>query len=163
MSANSITCPISSIEYYNQDTRRVVLDVPEGNDVSFNAGQYLQMVLPHKKCPFSIASSPHLKNQIELHIRPTPGSEDSIVIEELLDTAKEIEIEAPLGDCFMSSAPDNTLFCCPVRLRLSVWSSRSVLRDIDQLLQYFDQPLSVLQSNLKFFNSCFEVFDPIIL
>ena len=97
MSANSVTCSINSIEYYNKDTRRVLLDVPPGNDVSFSAGQYLQMVLPHKKCPFSIANSPHLKNQIELHIRPTPGSEDSTVIEALLDNAKEIEIEAPMG------------------------------------------------------------------
>ena len=109
MSANSVTCSINSIEYYNKDTRRVLLDVPPGNDVSFSAGQYLQMVLPHKKCPFSIANSPHLKNQIELHIRPTPGSEDSTVIEALLDNAKEIEIEAPMGDCFMTSPPDNTL------------------------------------------------------
>jgi CDP-4-dehydro-6-deoxyglucose reductase len=106
---NSITCPISSIEYYNHDTRRVLLDLPPGENVSFSAGQYLQMVLPHKKCPFSIASSPHLQHQIELHIRPTAGSEDSAVIEALLDEAKAIEIEAPLGDCFMTSAPKNPL------------------------------------------------------
>ena len=109
MSANSVTCSINSIEYYNQDTRRILLDVPAENNISFRAGQYLQMVLPHKKCPFSIANSPHLKNQIELHIRPTPDSEDSTAIEELLDNAREIEIEAPLGDCFMTSPPDNTL------------------------------------------------------
>ena len=102
MPANSVTCSINSIEYYNQDTRRILLDVPPGNDIRFRAGQYLQMILPHKKCPFSIANSPHLKNQIELHIRPTPDSEDSTVIEELLDNAREIEIEAPLGDCFIT-------------------------------------------------------------
>jgi len=106
---NSITCPISSIDYYNHDTRRVLLDLPPGADVSFHAGQYLQMILPHTKCPFSIANSPHLKNQIELHIRPTPGSEDSTAIEEILNNATEIEIEAPLGDCFITSPPDNTL------------------------------------------------------
>ena len=109
MSANSVTCSINSIEYYNQDTRRILLDVPPENNISFRAGQYLQMVLPDRKCPFSIANSPHLKNQIELHIRPTPDSEDSTVIEELLDNAREIKIEAPLGDCFMTSPPDNTL------------------------------------------------------
>jgi len=109
MSANSVTCSINSIEYYNKDTRRILLDVPLDNDISFHAGQYLQMVLPHKKCPFSIANSPHLKNQIELHIRPTPDSEDSTVIEKLLDNAREIEIEAPLGDCFMTTPPDKTL------------------------------------------------------
>ena len=109
MSANSVTCSINSIEYYNQDTRRILLDVPPENNISFRAGQYLQMVLPDRKCPFSIANSPHLKNQIELHIRPTPDSEDSTAIEELLDNAREIEIEVPLGDCFVTSPPDNTL------------------------------------------------------
>ena len=105
----SIKCPISSIDYYNHDTRRVVLDLPPGETVSFQAGQYLQMVLPHKKCPFSIASSPKLAGQIELHIRPTPDSEDSTVIESLLDAKSEIEIEAPLGDCFLTEKPAGPL------------------------------------------------------
>ena len=86
-----------------------MLDIPAGESISFHAGQYLQMVLPHKKCPFSIASSPHLKDQIELHIRPTPNSEDSTVIEALLDSAEMIEIEAPLGDCFIESPPERPL------------------------------------------------------
>ncbi len=105
----TLTCPIHSIENYNKDTRRVVLDLPADADIEFSAGQYLQLVLPEKKCPFSIASSPHLKNQLELHIRPTPGSDDSIMIEALLDDASELEIEAPLGDCFLSSRPENPL------------------------------------------------------
>jgi len=104
-----ITCPIASIDWYNEDTRKILLDLPAGKDVTFHAGQYLQMVLPQKKCPFSIASSPHLKGQLELHIRPTPGSEDSALIEELLDNAKEIEIQVPLGDCFLTEKPENPL------------------------------------------------------
>ena len=104
-----IICPISSIEHYNQDTRRVMLDLPPGEDVSFYAGQYLQVVLPGKQCPFSIASSPHLRNKLELHIRPTPGSDDSTLVEALLDSATEIEIQVPLGDCFLHEQPGNTL------------------------------------------------------
>ncbi|MBL6689791.1 MAG: NAD(P)H-flavin reductase [Pseudomonadales bacterium] len=104
-----ITCPIASIDWYNEDTRRILLDLPAGEDVTFHAGQYLQMVLPQKKCPFSIASAPHLKGQLELHIRPTPGSEDSAIIEELLDNAREIEIQVPLGDCFLTEKTDNPL------------------------------------------------------
>lgn len=104
-----ITCPIASIDWYNEDTRKILLDLPAGEDVTFSAGQYLQMVLPQKKCPFSIASAPHLKGQLELHIRPTPGSEDSALIEELLDNAREIEIQVPLGDCFLTEKPNNPL------------------------------------------------------
>ena len=105
----SYKCSVSAIDYYNHDTRRIMLDLPPGESVSFEAGQYLEMVLPHKKCPFSIASAPTLTNQIELHIRPTPGSEDSIVIEALLDSQSDIEIQAPLGDCFLSGPPGTPL------------------------------------------------------
>ncbi len=104
-----VICPISSINYFNRDTRQIFIDLPPDEDVTFHAGQYLQMVLPHKKCPFSIASSPGLKGQIELHVRPTPGSEDSIAIEALLDDARELEIELPLGDCFLTEPPGKPL------------------------------------------------------
>ena len=110
----SLTCSISLIENYNEDTRRVLLNLPPNEAVSFRAGQYLQVLLPEKKCPFSIASSPHLEGQVELHVRPTPGSDDSTAIESLLDKAAkskttEIEIEMPLGDCYVTEAPDRPL------------------------------------------------------
>lgn len=102
-----VSCPISSIEYFNHDTRQVFIDLP--GDVSFHAGQYLQIVLPNKKCPFSIASTPHLKGKAELHVRPTPGSEDSVAIEALLNEARVLDVEIPLGDCFLEAPPGNTL------------------------------------------------------
>lgn len=102
-----LTCPIRSISYFNHDTRQIFVDVPD--ELSFKAGQYLQLILPNKKCPFSIASSPHLKGQIELHVRPTPGSDDSVAIEALLNDATALDIELPLGDCFLAEPPGNTL------------------------------------------------------
>ena len=104
-----INCPISSIELYKPDIRRLLLSVPEGEDTSFKAGQYLEMVLPHKNFPFSIANSPHTTGTIELHVKPTLDSEDSVAIEQFLDTADHIEVEIPLGDCFIESTPDKTL------------------------------------------------------
>ena len=104
-----INCPISSVELYKPDIRRLLLSVPEGEFTGFKAGQYLEMVLPQKNFPFSIANSPHTTGTIELHVKPTPDSEDSIVIEQFLDTADNIELEIPLGDCFIESTPDETL------------------------------------------------------
>jgi CDP-4-dehydro-6-deoxyglucose reductase len=105
-----VTCPVISIEYYNEDTRQVLLQLPEPNEIEFKAGQYLEMILPSKKCPFSIASSPERKGVIELHIRPTPNSDDSVEIESLLNSnPAHIEIEFPKGDCFLEKAPTNTL------------------------------------------------------
>ena len=105
----SLTCPIRSMEHYNHDTRRVLLDLPSGETADFKAGQYLKLVLPDKKCPFSIASSPRLTDQIELHIRPTPDSDDSVAIEAALDNEKALTIELPFGDCYLETAPSNPL------------------------------------------------------
>ena len=85
------------------------MDVPPGADLSFNAGQYLELHIPEKKCPFSIASSPHQRDLIELHIRPTPGSEDSQHIEAILDNARELTITIPKGDCYLTSSPPGPL------------------------------------------------------
>ena len=67
------------------------------------------MILPDRKCPFSIASAPGAKNLIELHVKPTPNSEDSVAIEKLLDTAKYMDIEIPKGECFVIDKPAGPL------------------------------------------------------
>lgn len=99
----TLSCPIRSKEYLNSDTRRLILERPE--PATFDAGQYLQIVTPEKKYPFSIASSPRETDIIELHIRPTPGSADSDRIEAVLDDAEILDIEIPLGDCFIKERP----------------------------------------------------------
>ena len=107
-------CTIGAIDYYNHDTRRVLLEMPAGEVTDFRAGQYLHVLLPGKECPFSIANSPQITDKIELHVRPTPESEDSLAIEALLDQAilkpnTKIEIEMPLGDCYITEAPSSPL------------------------------------------------------
>lgn len=107
---NRITCPIHAINYYNEDTRQILLKLPEGQLIDFKAGQYLEIVLPSgKKCPFSIASPPEIRDTIELHVKPTPDSSDSVEIESLLDKGEPLDLELPKGDCFLDAAPGNTL------------------------------------------------------
>ena len=107
---NRLVCAIESIDYLNHDTRRVILSFPDGSaGLTFKAGQYLNVVLAEKLCPFSIASPPELKGKVELHIKPTPGSDDSVEIEKLLDEATTLEIELPIGDCYVEQAPKGTL------------------------------------------------------
>ena len=107
---NRFVCAIESIDYLNHDTRRVILSLPDGSArLGFKAGQYLNVVLAEKRCPFSIASPPELKGKVELHIKPTPGSDDSIEIEKLLDEATTLEIELPIGDCYVEQAPKGIL------------------------------------------------------
>jgi len=105
-----VRCTIRSIEHFNANTRKVILELPadalaelNGRQPSpcFKAGQYLNIVLSGRACPFSIASSPDTTDTIELHIRPTPGSEDSVEIEALLDQGTFLDIDLPVGDCYV--------------------------------------------------------------
>lgn len=103
-------CTIRATERFNANTRKVILELPEDAivnlrgrepDSCFKAGQYLNIVLSGRSCPFSIASSPDIADTIELHIRPTPGSEDSVEIEALLDQGTFLDVDLPVGDCYI--------------------------------------------------------------
>jgi CDP-4-dehydro-6-deoxyglucose reductase, E3 len=98
-----LTCKIRSVDHCNADTRRVLLEIPAGASFNFKAGQYLNIVVAGKPCPFSIASSPEIKDTIELHVRPTPGSADSVEIEKLLDSADQLHITYPMGECYIDT------------------------------------------------------------
>ena len=45
-------CEINSVKNYQGDTRKIILSLPEGNDLKFFAGQYLQIITPEKEVPF---------------------------------------------------------------------------------------------------------------
>ena len=102
-----ITCPIQSVTHLNHDTRQILLDT--GTGIDFKAGQYLEVISGSKRFPFSIASAPSKSPVVELHVRPTPDSEDSDQFEALLDSANELTITAPKGDCFIETAPNKPL------------------------------------------------------
>ena len=104
------------------------LRAPDGESINYKAGQYLEMILPDRKCPFSIASAPSMSNLIELHVKPTPNSEDSEAIEKLLDTAAFIDIEAPKGDCFLTRSPDSPLLLLAASTGIS--QMKSILEQI---------------------------------
>lgn len=88
-----------------------MLRLPAGQKIDFKAGQYLEIILPSGlKCPFSIANSPTITDRVEVHVRPTPDSEDSNEIEALLDQTSVVEIEAPKGDCYLEEPPEVPLF-----------------------------------------------------
>ncbi len=104
-----ITCPVHAINSYNEDTRQILLKPPEGMSLDFKAGQYLEIILPSgKRCPFSIASAPEIKDTIELHVKPTPDSADSLEVEKLLDARAPLEIEAPAGETVFSTRHPTT-------------------------------------------------------
>ncbi len=107
---NKYQYTIESVTQLNASTKQVILVSPMKSDAVFKAGQYLEIVLPTgRRCPFSIANSPKQSGRIELHIRPSPGSDDSQQIEKLLVTGSKLEIWLPMGNCYIDKTPEKPL------------------------------------------------------
>ncbi len=121
----TIRCEVESIDYLNQDTRRVLLK-PSQN-ITFKAGQYLEIVLEDRSLPFSIASKPGAKF-LELHIRPTENSEDSDLIEEALDNSAVLNINGPFGRCFVDTPPTDTLIL--IAASTGITQMRSIIESL---------------------------------
>lgn len=101
-----LKCRIASVTDLGNQVRKVELTAYDPLP-SFKAGQYLEIFLPDgKKCPFSIANAPLGQTHLELHIRPTPESKDSEVIESLIDSKADLRIAFPKGNCFMERMPE---------------------------------------------------------
>lgn len=107
---NIYRCSVEKLTPLNHDTSAVLLTVEDGGRLKFKAGQYLEIILPSgKHCPYSIACAPANNEHLELHIRPTPGSDDSSQIEELIRKPGYFEISGPKGDCIIDQVPDQPL------------------------------------------------------
>ena len=97
------------------DVRRLILEKPE-QAPNFCAGQYLQLIVDDQRFPFSIASAPHT-DHLELHIKPTEGSADSLKVEQYLKgKPTSVDFTYPHGTCCVDSVP-----ACPVILIGVLW------------------------------------------
>ncbi|MBE9396888.1 2Fe-2S iron-sulfur cluster binding domain-containing protein [Pontibacterium sp. N1Y112] len=105
-SVKKLVCDIKGIESLNHDVYRVRLQLPATGSlaIEFNAGQYLDVVLPDgKQASFSIGSAPEQGRDLELHIRHIPDSDMSNAIMDHLKSESTVELELPKGDCFLQA------------------------------------------------------------
>ncbi len=90
---------------------KVLLEAPAGVKPDFNAGQYLELMIPQddgttKACAFSIASAP-CSPEVELHI--FAGSARAEAIVNFLESNASVEVVLPKGDCHLGQRPDAPL------------------------------------------------------
>lgn len=84
------------------DVMRIRIKLPDAQRLQFLAGQYLDILLPDgKRRAFSIASSPHSEDEIELHIRHVEGGGFTGWVFDELKERDILRIEAPLGTFFV--------------------------------------------------------------
>ena len=101
---NTTSCKILGCEPIKKDIFKVSLQPDE--DIAFQAGQYLELLIPGEEYSFySIANSPS-KPCIELHIQHAGDESASSRIIEWLTANDRVSIKMPMGKCVLSSLPE---------------------------------------------------------
>ena len=94
----TLPCRIAEKTRLNHDVIRLRLKLPEGQRLQFLAGQYLEFILRDgRKRAFSMASTPHDDDLIELHVRRVPGGEFTDYIFDEMQERAILRIQGPLG------------------------------------------------------------------
>ena len=90
---------VVKLEKLTYDVMRVLLKLPEEQQVSFKAGQYINIILEDsQRRAFSFANPPHDSEFIELQIRLVEGGRFTTHVFETMKVGDEIRFEGPLGD-----------------------------------------------------------------
>lgn len=81
-----------------------------GQRAKFQAGQYLQVILPDgQRRAFSMANAPHESDGVQLHIRHVPGGHFSAGILPTLKAGDLLQLELPHGDFWLREDGDRPL------------------------------------------------------
>ena len=98
LSVKRLPCRIERCESLSPDVLGVHLRLPAAEIFTFQAGQYVDVLLPGgRRRSFSIASPPTETQQLELHVRHVPGGQFTDDLFAHPDQKKLLNIEGPLG------------------------------------------------------------------
>jgi CDP-4-dehydro-6-deoxyglucose reductase len=93
-----LPCRIERAVALAHDVRALYLKLPAAAPLDFEAGQYVDILLPgSRRRSFSIASPPHQRRLLEVHVRRVPGGEISEALFEPHIEGRLLTIEGPLG------------------------------------------------------------------
>lgn len=93
------TARVVKLEKLSYDVMRVLLKLPEGQQIAFKAGQYINIILEDgQRRAFSFANPPHEPEFVELQIRLVAGGRFTTHVFEAMNEGDEIRFEGPLGD-----------------------------------------------------------------
>ena len=90
---------VVKMEKLTYDVMRVLLKLPEGQQIAFKAGQYINVILDDgQRRAFSFANPPHEAEFVELQIRLMKGGLFTTHVFEKMKEGDEIRFEGPIGD-----------------------------------------------------------------
>lgn len=99
-------CRVSTIDTVSPDVAIVRLQLPANERLQYLAGQYIELLLRDgSRRSYSMASAPHLAEQLELHIRHMPGGRftDALfgVTQPAVKPRDVLRFEGPLGTFYL--------------------------------------------------------------
>ena len=90
---------VVKLEKLTYDVMRVLLKLPEGQQIPFKAGQYINIILDDgQRRAFSFANPPHEAEFVELQIRLMKGGLFTTHVFEEMKEGDEVRLEGPIGD-----------------------------------------------------------------
>ncbi len=90
---------VVKMEKLTYDVMRVLLKLPEGQQIPFKAGQYINIILDDgQRRAFSFANPPHEAEFVELQIRLMKGGLFTTHVFEKMKEGDEVRFEGPIGD-----------------------------------------------------------------
>lgn len=94
----TLPCRIAKLMRLASDVMQVFLRLPAVEPLTFQPGQYLDVLLEGgRRRSFSIASPPHDSQLIELHVRRVPGGGFTRALFDQLREGALLRIEGPIG------------------------------------------------------------------
>ncbi|MEM5947660.1 2Fe-2S iron-sulfur cluster binding domain-containing protein [Spirochaetia bacterium 38H-sp] len=112
-----LTTTVESIKDLTHDIKEVRFKLPEGTNMPFKPGQYVQLVVPpygkikeSTQRAYSISSVPTEEGVVELLIRLVPGGIATTYVHEHLKEGDSIDIVGPFGDFYLRDT-DAIMLC----------------------------------------------------
>lgn len=90
---------VARMERLTHDVMRVLVELPPGENIPFQAGQYVNVILDDgQRRAFSFANPPHESEFLEMQIRLVAGGRFTSHVFEGMKVGDAIRFEGPLGD-----------------------------------------------------------------
>lgn len=110
-STTRLSAKINKIERLVDDVSLLQLRFPAGKRVTFQAGQYLQLILKDgSRRNYSMANPPYQNDGVQLHIRHVPDGYVSGLLQHSLRRGDVLDIELPMGDFYLRESNNPLIF-----------------------------------------------------
>ncbi len=102
---------VTRLDRLAQDLVRLRIALPEGEQIAFTAGQYINIILPDgQRRAYSFANAPGASTEIELHVGMVPGGRFTGHVFNEMQVGDSLRFEGPLGQFVLRESDRPILF-----------------------------------------------------